>query len=149
MPSSSTTVDNHDDETTTTSSALLREASMFHTSTTSVGGLSPARSTELLELFLPAELAFFRQPASREEGEQGQIIFNPVSTTDVQHAVRAALAGHAEARRVEVEALDIAFAGGEEEVRRVGEVGVEICVPDGGGREVKRVVRVVAQDGGA
>ncbi|KYG41930.1 hypothetical protein M433DRAFT_147243 [Acidomyces richmondensis BFW] len=130
------------------SSAALREASMFHESTPSPGGLSPARSTELLELFLPSELAFYRQPLS-DEGEGGQTIYNPVSTVEVQHAVRNALAGHPEARRVEVGGLEMGFVGGEREVKRVGEFGVEIRVPGAEGSVVRRVVKVVAQEGGA
>ncbi|EMC92927.1 hypothetical protein BAUCODRAFT_77191 [Baudoinia panamericana UAMH 10762] len=149
-----------------------QEASMFQKRIIDPTRLSPERSMELLEIFVPGRLDFYRQPILEEKEPEPepeaqaqkaelakpklptgpQAIYGSVSTHDVLVAVRAAMAENDEAKTVALREDDVRFVdvsvaeGGEaDRIKHIGVFAVEVKVK-GAEKGMRREVRVVAQD---
>jgi hypothetical protein len=110
----------------------------------------PDRSTELLDAFIPHTIDFYRQRIEQERNPQPRAgassaadiltaaamagkskahpdaIYGSVSTADVVHTIRGALAHNDEASRVILHEKDVEFLSGyeEEDASRVKQLGV-------------------------
>ncbi|KAF9697123.1 hypothetical protein EKO04_004589 [Ascochyta lentis] len=139
--------------------------------------LSPQRSMELLDTFIPPTIDFSRQRIEQEKeakpryGASGaadvltaaamgakpkassNAIYGSVSTADVAATLKAALAHNDEAARVIVNEADVRFVSGADEgdalrVKELGVFKIEIQLP-GAAEPLVRNVRVKAKDMGS
>ncbi|OCL13108.1 hypothetical protein AOQ84DRAFT_417129 [Glonium stellatum] len=136
--------------------------------------LSPERSTELISIFVPQTIEFFRQPIESDTKESLEqhlgasdaadilraaatstpkpeltSIYGSVSTADVLTSIKAVLANNDEAARVILSESDIRFveglaAGETTRVKHLGRFAIEIQVK-GVNAPIKRTVSVRAQ----
>jgi hypothetical protein len=132
--------------------------------------LSPERSMELLDAFVPPTIDFYRQRIEQERDSKPRFgasgaadvltaaamagkakthpdaIYGSVSTTDVVQTIRGALAHNDEAARVILNEADVSFLSGHEEgdtsrVKQLGVFKIEIQVP-GAGEPLVRNIRI-------
>jgi hypothetical protein len=132
--------------------------------------LSPKRSMELLDAFVPPTIDFFRQRIEQERDSKPRFgasgaadvltaaamagkakahtdaIYGSVSTTDVVQTIRGALAHNDEAARVILNEADVSFLSGHEEgdtsrVKQLGVFKIEIRFP-GAEESLVRNIRI-------
>jgi hypothetical protein len=130
----------------------------------------PDRSTELLDAFIPHTIDFYRQRIEQERNPQpragassaadiltaaamagkskahADAIYGSVSTADVVHTIRGALAHNDEASRVILHENDVQFLSGHEEddasrVKQLGVFKIKIRL-QGAGETLVRDIRI-------
>ncbi|EMD61144.1 hypothetical protein COCSADRAFT_29414 [Bipolaris sorokiniana ND90Pr] len=135
--------------------------------------LSPERSMELLDTFVPPTIDFYRQPIEQDSPKRERVgasgaadiltaaamskakasanaIYGSVSTADLAATIKSALAHNDEASRVVLNESDVKFVSGHEEgdasrVKQLGTFKAEIRLP-GAERALVRNIRIRAKD---